>query len=69
MEDTELLRTLLPLLIPILLVQLALIAAALWDLYHREKTRGPKLAWVFIILFVNFIGPIVYFVFGRDKEE
>ena len=67
MEDTELLRTLLPLLIPILLVQLALIAAALWDLYHREKTRGPKIVCVFIILFVNFIGPIVYFVFGRDQ--
>jgi len=68
MEDTELLSTLLPLLIPILVVQLALIAAALWDLYHREKTRGPKLVWVFIILFVNMIGPIIYFVFGRDKE-
>lgn len=69
MEDTELLRTLLPLLIPILLVQIALIAAALWDLYYREKTRGPKIVWVFIILFINIIGPIVYFIFGRDKEE
>ena len=68
MEDAQLLRTLLPLLIPILLVQLALIAAALWDLYHREKTRGPKIAWVFIILFVNMIGPIIYFVFGRDQD-
>ena len=68
MEDAQLLRTLLPLLIPILLVQLALIAAALWDLYHREKTRDPKIAWVFIILFVNMIGPIIYFVFGRDQD-
>ena len=68
MEDTELLRTLLPLLIPILLVQLTLLAAAFWDLYHWEKTRGPKIVWVFIILFINIIGPIIYFVFGRDNE-
>jgi hypothetical protein len=68
MNESLDLSTILPLLIPILLVQIALIAAALWDLYHREKTRGPKLAWVFIILFVNIIGPIVYFIFGRDNE-
>ncbi len=68
MNESLDLSTILPLLIPILLVQIALIAAALWDLYHREKTRGPKLAWVFVILFINIIGPIVYFIFGRDQE-
>lgn len=68
MNESLELSTILPLLIPILLVQIALIAAALWDLYHREKTRGPKLAWVFVILFINIIGPIVYFIFGRDNE-
>lgn len=68
MNEPLSLSAILPLLIPILLVQLALIAAALWDLYHREKTRGPKIVWVFIILFINFIGPIIYFIFGRDQE-
>jgi hypothetical protein len=59
---------LLPLLIPILLIQFALMAAALWDLYKRPVTRGPKWAWLAIILMVNMIGPIVYFVFGRGEE-
>jgi hypothetical protein len=61
------LRQLLPFLIPILLLQLALIVVALIDLARRERTRGPKWAWVLIILLINFIGPIVYFVLGREE--
>jgi Phospholipase_D-nuclease N-terminal len=61
------LRQLLPFLIPILLLQLALIVVALIDLARRERTRGPKWAWVLIIVLINFIGPIVYFVVGREE--
>jgi len=58
----------LPLIIPLLLIQLGLMIAALIDLYKREATRGPKWMWVVIIIFVNMIGPIVYFVVGREEE-
>ena len=58
----------LPLLIPIFLVQIALIVIALWDLWKREATRGPKWLWVLVILMVNFIGPIIYLVVGREDE-
>lgn len=57
----------LPLLIPIFLIQLALIAFALLDLSKRDSTRGPKWVWVLVIIFVNVIGPIVYFLVGRDE--
>ena len=57
----------LPLLIPIVLIQLALIVFALADLLRRENTRGPKWGWVLVILFVNMIGPIIYFLLGRDE--
>ena len=60
-------RQLLPFLIPIALLQLALLVVALIDLARRERTRGPKWLWVLIILFVNLIGPILYFVFGREE--
>ena len=60
-------RELLPFLIPILLLQLVLIVVALIDLARRERTRGPKWLWVLIILFVNLIGPIIYFVVGREE--
>lgn len=58
----------LPLLAPILLIQLLLIVAALYDLTRRHTTRGPKWVWVLIILFINLIGPIAYFVVGREDE-
>jgi hypothetical protein len=59
---------LLPLLIPLLLVQAALVIAALWDLVKRPATRGPKWIWVLVILFVNTIGPIAYFIVGRGED-
>ncbi|PKO05833.1 MAG: transcriptional regulator [Chloroflexi bacterium HGW-Chloroflexi-3] len=60
---------LLPLLIPLFLIQLGLMIAALVDLIKRKKTKGPKWMWIIIVVFVNMIGPIVYFVVGREDEE
>ena len=60
-------KAILPFLIPIMIIQYTLIIAALIDLYRREKTNGPKWMWVLVILFINFIGPIVYFFVGRDE--
>ncbi len=66
MDTQELLR-LLPLLAPLLLIQLALLVAGLVDLARRERTRGPKWAWALVIVLVSMIGPIVYFLFGREE--
>ena len=62
------LRQILPLLIPLLVIQLLLVIAALVDLARRQRTRGPKWLWVIIILFVNLIGPIIYFLAAREDE-
>lgn len=61
------LRDLFPLLVPLFLIQLALIVFALLDLRKRTAVRGPKWVWVLVILFINFIGPIVYFAVGREE--
>jgi hypothetical protein len=57
----------LPLLIPILLLELGLVIFALVDLARRERTKGPKWLWAVIIVFINFIGPIVYLLAGREE--
>nr|WP_263326101.1 PLD nuclease N-terminal domain-containing protein [Neobacillus sp. Marseille-Q6967] len=56
------------LLAPVLIIQLILLIVSLVDLTRIEKTNGPKWLWVLIILFVNIIGPILYFVIGRRNE-
>ena len=63
----EKIREFFPYLIPILILQLALIVIALSDLIRREKTRGPKWIWVLVILFINLIGPIIYLLLGREE--
>jgi hypothetical protein len=57
----------LPLLVPIVFLQLGLMIFALVDLIRREKTKGPKWAWALIILLISFIGPIVYLMIGREE--
>lgn len=53
---------------PILIFQLILMLLALVSLSREEKTNGPKLMWVFIIIFINIIGPVLYFVIGRRND-
>ncbi|MCA9991052.1 MAG: PLDc_N domain-containing protein [Anaerolineales bacterium] len=67
MDDLELLRSLLPLLIPLVIIQLGLMLFALVDLIRRPTTRGPKWAWALVIVLINLIGPILYLVVGRDE--
>jgi hypothetical protein len=58
----------LPLLIPVILIELALLLIALIDLLRRQKTRGPKWVWALAILFIQIFGPIAYLIFGREEE-
>ena len=57
------------LLVPIILIQLGLMIAALYDLEKAERRvrGGSKLVWVLVTVFVNILGPIVYFVAGREE--
>ncbi|WHZ01373.1 PLD nuclease N-terminal domain-containing protein [Neobacillus sp. YX16] len=56
------------LIAPLFIIQLILLIVSFIDLSRIEKTNGPKLLWVFIIVFVNIIGPILYFVIGRRND-
>jgi hypothetical protein len=57
-----------PLIAPLLIIELILIAIALIDLIRREQVRYiPKWAWAFVIIFINLIGPISYLIIGREE--
>ncbi len=65
----DLLRQYLPLLIPVLIIQVILLIVGLLDLFKPTTiTRGPRWVWALVIIFINIIGPIVYFVAGRKEE-
>jgi hypothetical protein len=50
-------------------LQLLLAAAALLDLRRRpsDQVRGSKKLWA-AAAFVNFVGPLAYFMFGRRRS-
>jgi hypothetical protein len=50
-------------------VQLALLGAALADLVPRPsvEVNGSKRVWI-AVSFVNFVGPLAYFAFGRRRQ-
>jgi hypothetical protein len=50
-------------------VQVTLLLAALNDILRRPATqiRGKKWVWM-LVSFINFLGPISYFLFGRKRS-
>jgi hypothetical protein len=52
------------------MVQITLLAAALLDIRRRpaEQINGTKRMWT-LISFINYVGPIAYFLFGRKRAE
>ena len=57
----------LPLLIPLIVLQLGLQIWALVDLAKREATNGPKWLWAVIIVIGELLGPVIYFIAGRKE--
>lgn len=59
----------LPLLIPIIIIEFALFGYTLFHiLTHKNYKVGNRTLWLIItIVFMNFIGPILYFVIGKEE--
>ncbi|GEL06104.1 PLD nuclease N-terminal domain-containing protein [Rummeliibacillus stabekisii] len=53
---------------PLLVIQFILFIVALIDLIRIHETNGPKWVWAIVIIFLNTIGPICYFIFGRKTS-
>lgn len=66
MNTFEDVQEFLPFLIPLIVLQLALMLTALVMLIKQDQVRYlNKLVWGIIILFINLLGPILYFVLER----
>ena len=58
----------LPFLVPLVIVQFALLGYTLYHiLTHKNYKRGNRTLWLIItIVFMNFVGPILYLLFGKE---
>ena len=59
----------LPFLLPLVAVQFGLLGYTLYHiLTHNKYKTGSRTMWLIItIVFCNFIGPILYFVLGKEE--
>jgi hypothetical protein len=59
----------LPFLIPIIIIELTLAITALVHVVKHPNYRfGNKVLWILVVLLIQIIGPVVYFVFGRGED-
>lgn len=60
----------LSLLIPVLLIDIALAAAAVRHiLRHSHYHFGNRVMWIVIVVILLLFGPIIYFIFGKGENE
>ena len=58
----------LPILVPLLLLQVTLLLLGLWDLTRpqRRVRGGNKPLWAIVVVCISIFGPLVYFLIGRE---
>ena len=59
---------LLPFLIPLVIAEFVLLGYTLYHiLTHKTYKRGNRTLWLIItIVLMNFVGPILYFLLGKE---
>ena len=60
----------LPFLIPMVIAEFVLLGYTLYHiLTHKHYKRGTRTMWLVVtIVLMNFVGPILYFLFGKEDE-
>ena len=65
----EFLQEYLPFLIPLVVIQIGLMTASLIHIFRHKTYRfGNRLLWILICVFINIIGPVLYFAVGKGDE-
>ena len=61
-------KDMLPFLIPLVVAELALLAYTIYHiLSHKTYKRGSRALWLVIaIVGMEFIGPVLYFILGKE---
>jgi hypothetical protein len=64
----DLLVSLLPILIPLAVIQVVLLVLAIYDLFREDRRVRwfSKPVWACIIVLANIVGPLAYFFVGRE---
>lgn len=64
----EAIKEILPFLVPVVIVEFVLLGVTLRHiLTHQQYKRGSRGLWLIIVIVgMNFVGPILYFLLGKE---
>ena len=70
MNNFDFFKENLPIFIPLVLLELILvIAAGRHVLKHPHYRFGNRAVWLLIVILIQIIGPVLYFVFGKEEDQ
>lgn len=70
LKDMESMGELLLVLVPVIIIEIVLAVLALIGIYKMYGCRnGNKKIWTLIVVLIQIIGPIIYFLFGKGDGE
>ena len=63
-------KEMLPFLIPLIIAEIILLTVTLRHIFtHKNYKRGNRTLWVIVaIVGMEFIGPVIYFLFGKEDS-
>ena len=66
----DLLMEYLPFIIPLVIAEFALLAYTMYHIFtHKHYKRGTRAFWIVVVIIgMEFIGPILYFLLGKEEE-
>jgi len=54
--------------VPLIIIHFTLAGYSIHNIFRSTtKARRIKYGWIFIVLILNLIGPLLYIFFGREK--
>lgn len=69
MNNFDFFKENLPIFLPLVILELILMVTAVRHvLKHPHYRFGSKGVWLLIVILIQIIGPVIYFVFGRGDD-
>ena len=61
----------LPFLIPVVIAEMLLVGYTLYHILHHQKyKRGTRGLWIAVVIIgMQFIGPVLYFLLGKEDDK
>ena len=66
---SEHIATILAIAIPLALLQIILLLTAIISIARKDVPAQDKLIWILLSIFINIIGPIIYFAIGSKMLD